>query len=111
MCVIITGKWLLDNKPVEKIVEKCPIVEKSEPKLEPKPAYPHHCPEYHNKRDFWRGYSDGCAGRVKVMDCPEYLEGYKIGLYDRGCKNHHYYDHYHPDGFSLNLPNFSLNIK
>ena len=123
MCVIITGKWLLDNreKPVEKIVVEKQVekqIEKSQPECNPVPkgakpqSYPYHCPQYHHKNDFWKGYSDGCSGRPRRMDCPEYLEGYRIGMYDRGCKNHYYYDHYCPkDGFSLTLPNFSLNIR
>lgn len=33
--------------------------------------------------NYWKGYSDGQAGKVKTLADREYVEGYKLGAFDK----------------------------
>ena len=74
-------------------------------------AYPQAYPQYHNRNEFWMGYSDGWNGMVMRQNCPEYVQGYQIGLHDRSCHRPYYHEQHCPPGFSLRVPGFSLNIR
>jgi hypothetical protein len=36
-----------------------------------------------NGNKYWEGYSDGQAGNKKASADREYVEGYKLGVYDK----------------------------
>lgn len=107
--VLITGKWLIDNKnqndgmvfqqavpDQQQVVPQQPNVDVS---------------IYHNDQQFWAGYQDGYYRQIAAFSTPAYLEGYRIGATDRRMRHHRYYDRYYPPGFNLRFPGFNMNIR
>lgn len=132
LAVIITGKWLLDNNDCEhnhnrhhmeqracppqgrphRFVEQQPqvIVQPPATQIVGRP-YPQTYPQYHNRQEFWMGYSDGWNNFPRRLNCPEYTQGYVVGQHDRRCNRPYYHQQHCPPGFSLRVPGFSLNIR
>lgn len=122
--IVIVGKWILDDKDChnghcEPHRGRTEIVIPQQPIQRPlrndgvniniqSPACPSH---FHDKNEFWFGYRDGYAGRPPVDRCPEYIQGYQIGVRDRQIGRHDYFDRNCPPGFSLRVPGFRLDIK
>ena len=125
LAMVIAGKWLLDEpnhhdcQPAiiqPQIITQPPIVRQpTRPPIVVQPPvvgpYPGSYPHYHNRNEFWQGYSDGWRGMAMRQNCPEYSQGYKIGAYDRRCNRHQYYDQHCPSGFSLRVLGFNLRIN
>ena len=129
LAIVIAGKWLLSEPdhhdchvvqpPIitaqPPVSNHPPIIVRPQPTRPPaRPPiaqpYPGSYPHYHNRNEFWQGYSDGWSGNIARQRCPEYLQGYQIGKYDRQCNRHQYYDQHCPPGFSLRIPGFNLQI-
>jgi len=135
VAIVITGKWLLDenercnqrdrieintphfrgNFPIERPAQQQPapqvIVTPPVQQIIIGRPYPQVYPQYHNRNEFWQGYSDGWGGMGMRQNCPEYIQGYQIGLHDRNCRRPYYHEQHCPPGFSLRVPGFSLNIR
>lgn len=117
LAIVVVGKWLLDNQRANAPVAVAPVYpsqpsQPSQPGVVLPPAYPHHFPQYHHCDEFWHGYRDGWRGLAPAPGCcPEYMQGYRIGKYDRGCGCPYYYDRYCPPGFSIRAPGFRLDIR
>lgn len=128
LVMIIAGRWLFEESqdhydhpshrcqpPIQShqcqpqiIQPQCqPPIIVQPPQHQP---YPQSYPHYHSQNEFWEGYWDGWSGVRMRQNCPEYSQGYKIGLHDRGCNRRQYYDQYCPPGFSLRTPGFNLRI-
>lgn len=135
VAIVITGKWLLekddecDHHHRDRIEINTPqqppapapqvIVTPPAPQVVTPPApqiiigrpYPQTYPQYHNRNEFWQGYSDGWNGMGMRQNCPEYAQGYQIGLHDRNCRRPYYHEEHCQPGFSLRVPGFRLNIR
>lgn len=133
MAIAITGKWLLDSHDdcerhehhrdrIE--INSQPIIPQQQ-QQQPTPQvivtppaqpivigpYPQTFPQYHNRNEFWMGYSDGWHSSGMRQNCPEYIQGYQIGVHDRRCNQPYYHDQYFPPGLTFRLPSFSFNIR
>jgi hypothetical protein len=137
MAIAITGKWILEDKhehhrdncqkeqpqplpaaPAPQVIVTPPPTPAPQVIVTPPPTqiiigrpYPQAYPQYHSRNEFWQGYSDGWGGMRMRQNCPEYIQGYQIGLHDRGCHRPYYHEQHCPPGFSLRVPGFSLNIR
>lgn len=111
LTILIGGKWLLDSRRSE-IVQPYvqPQQRQRDININVRP-HPQVYPQYHGKNEFWYGYRDGYNGRPICDGCPEYMQGYRVGQYDRQQGCHTYYDQHCPPGFSLKTPGFRLDIK
>lgn len=117
--IIIVGKWLLDEHDhnhqeiqQQSIPSQPQTQAQTQEPMTPQPIVVQPVfSQYHNRNDFWQGYSDAWNRLGMRQDSPGYIQGYQIGLRDRRSNRPYYHDHYCPPGFSMRVPGFSLRIK